>query len=492
MLAAPVLAAALVLIATRHDPLLSPDSITYLSAADHVRAGHGFTDFTGKSLAVFGPIFPLLLAPGGRSLVWATVVGATSIAAGGALMAVLLQRRVRPITALAGALALGASQGLVRVASVVWSEAPYVAIALAMLVVLSRWPITMRTATIGGLLAGVGFLTRYAGVGLMATGAVMVAASAWRAADRDALMKRLAAFAVGALGISAVWVIRNLIESGQALGPRFEGGAAESLSQTIRFALIGTGQIFTGDSWSESAEARIGTAIVIALMLLTALALQSRRNLTLDLGVAALAVTSFVVPIIARRVTANDIDFRVMSPMLIPVIYFVTVMLDRLCTKRASAIAGIALLGWWMYQGVAFAARFPDLAPGSAGYKPQFAPQLYDDIDALPADARILTNNPQRVWWFTNREPTLMGFTRPRPGNSHYPLDPQHTVLEACSGHAYLAWFDSLQNAGASPAERRPDLAALVDLQLEASVPGGNLYRLVPVDASACRSAGQG
>ena len=142
MLAAPVLAAALVLIATRHDPLLSPDSITYLSAADHVRAGHGLTDFTGKSLAVFGPIFPLLLAPGGRSLVWATVVGATSIAAGGALMAVLLQRRVRPITALAGALALGASQGLVRVASVVWSEAPYAAIALAMLVVLSRWPIT--------------------------------------------------------------------------------------------------------------------------------------------------------------------------------------------------------------------------------------------------------------------------------------------------------------------------------------------------------------
>ncbi|HVE17940.1 MAG TPA: hypothetical protein VNB52_02595, partial [Ilumatobacteraceae bacterium] len=134
----------------------------------------------------------------------------------------------------------------------------------------------------------------------------------------------------------------------------------------------------------------------------------------------------------------------------------------------------------------------PDLAPGSAGYKPQFAPQLYDDIDALPADARILTNNPQRVWWFTNREPTLMGFTRPRPGNSHYPLDAQHTVLEACSGHAYLAWFDSLQNAGASPAERRPDLAALVDLQLEASVPGGDLYRLVPVDASSCRSAGQG
>ena len=492
MLAAPLLAAALVLIATRHDPLLSPDSITYLSAADHLRAGHGLTDFTGKSLAVFGPVFPLLLAPGGRSLVWATAVGATSIAAGSALMAVLLQRRVRPITALASALAFGASQGFVRMASVVWSEAPFAAIALAMLVVLSRWPITTRTAALGGLLAGVGFLTRYAGVGLMATGAAMVAASAWRSADRAVLVKRLSAFAAAAAGIGAVWVIRNLVESGQPLGPRFEGGATEPLTRTIRLALIGTGHIVAGDGWSDSARARIGTAVVIALVLLAALALQSRKNLTLDLGITAFAVTSFVVPIIARRATANDIELRVMSPMLIPVIYFAGVTFDRLCTKRVTAVAGMALLSWWMYQGVAFAARFPDLAPGGAGYKAQFAPQLYDVIDALPADARILTNNPQRVWWFTDREPTLMGFTRPRPGNSHYPLDAKHTVLEACSGHAYLAWFDSLQNAGASPAERRPDLAALVDLQLESSVPGGDLYRVAPLDASACKPAGQG
>ena len=492
MLAAPLLAAVLVLIATRHDPLLSPDSITYLSAADHIRAGHGLTDFTGKSLAVFGPIFPLLLAPGGRSLVWATVIGATSIAAGSALMAAMLHRRVRPIAALAGALAFGASEGFVRMASVVWSEAPYAAIAVGMLVVLSRWPIPPRTAALGGLLAGVGFLTRYAGVGLMATGAVMVAASAWKAADRAALMKRLGAFAAGALGLSAVWVIRNLIESGQPLGPRFEGGATEPLSRTIRLALIGTGDIVAGDDWSDAAKARIGTAIVLTLVVLAALALQSGRNLTLDLGITAFAVTSFVVPIIARRATANDIELRVMSPMLIPVIYFASVTLDRVCTKRVTAVAGIALLAWWTYQGVAFAARFPDLAPGGAGYKPQFAPRLYDVINALPADARILTNNPQRVWWFTDREPTLMGFTRPRPGNSHYPIDAEHTVLEACSGHAYLAWFDSLQNAGASPAEVRPDLAALVDLRLQSSVPGGDLYRLAPLDASACGSAGQG
>ena len=56
-------------------------------------------------------------------------------------MGLLLRQRVRPLMALAGALAFGASQGFVRMASVAWSEAPYAAIALGTLVVLSRRPI---------------------------------------------------------------------------------------------------------------------------------------------------------------------------------------------------------------------------------------------------------------------------------------------------------------------------------------------------------------
>jgi hypothetical protein len=497
LLIAPLLAAVLVVIATRHAPLLSPDSITYLSVADHIRSGHGLTDFTTKPLSVFGPLYPLLLAAGGRSLAWARIVGVVAIAGGSALMWLLLQRRVRPLVAVAGALGLGASQGLVRMASVVWSEAPYVAIALAMMVVLSRSPLTNRSATAGGLLAGLGFLTRYAAVGLMATGAVMVLAAAWRDADRGVLTRRFVSFTTAALGVCMVWVIRNLVETGQPLGPRFEGGAHEPLTRTVRLALIGTGNIVMGDGWTEPAQARIGAAIFVAVALMAWFALGSRRATTVDLGVAVFAATSFVVPIVARLVTANDIELRVMSPILIPLVYFAAVTFDRVCTTRGIALAGTALLAWWMYQGAASAARFPDLAPGGSGNKAQFSPQLYDVIDALPQHSTILTNNPQRVWWFTDREPTVMGFTEPRPGNSHYPLSAADTVKAACSGHAYLAWFDGLLNSGGGPIERRPDLARLVDLEIETSVPGGTLYRLAPLDATTCRpgaadAAGQG
>src|SRR4029079_6216691 len=153
-------------------------------------------------------------------------------------------------------------------------------------------------------------------------------------------------------------------------------------------------------------------------------------------------------------------------------------------TTRAVAVIGAALLAWWMYQGVAFAVRFPAPAPPSSASEQQlsahlryavdprssragqqFPPKLYDGIATLPADARILTNNPQRVWWFTDREPTQMGFTRPRTGTSHCPIAAADTVHEACTGHTYLAGFNGLLNAGITPQERRPDVAALVDLK---------------------------
>ena len=331
----------------------------------------------------------------------------------------------------------------------------------------------------------------------MVTGAVMVIASVLSDVDRPVPTRRLVAFTTGALGVSALWVIRNLIEVGQPLGPRFQGGANEPLIRTVRLAVLGTGHIVMGDGWSDPARARLGTAILVAVALLAWLALRSRRATTVDLGVAVFAATSFGVPIVARLVTANDIELRVMSPILIPVVYFASVTFDRVCTTRGIAVAGAALLGLWMYQGAAFAARFPDLAAGGSGNKTQFSPQLYDVIDALPPHSTILTNNPQRVWWFTDREPTVMGFTRPRPGNSHYPLDATDTVQAACTGHAYLAWFDGLLNSGGGPTVQRPDLAGLVNLEIETSVPGGTLYRLAPRDGAACRpgaidSTGQG
>ena len=177
-IAASVACGLLVVVATRRAPHLSPDSMTYLSAAAHLRSGLALSDFTGEPLTVFPPLYPLMLAPGGTSLLWVRIVGALSVAAATLLMSVALRRRVRPLAAVAGAVAFGASQGLVRVASAAWSEAPYAAISLGMIVVLGTTRMTPRVAALGGMIAGLGFLTRYAGIGLAATGLAMVVVGA--------------------------------------------------------------------------------------------------------------------------------------------------------------------------------------------------------------------------------------------------------------------------------------------------------------------------
>ena len=125
------------------------------------------------------------------------------------------------------------------------------------------------------------------------------------------------AFAGGAVGISSIWLIRNVIQTGQPLGPRFSGGAVEPLTRTVRLALSGTGHIVVGDGWSDTALIRIGTIVVVGVVVLLALALYTREAVVLDLGMITFVLTSFVVPRRPQN-TANDIELRVISPILIP------------------------------------------------------------------------------------------------------------------------------------------------------------------------------
>ncbi len=484
---ASVWCGALALFAMRSDPVLSPDSVAYLSAAEHFHRGAGLTDFTGEPLTVFGPIYPLLLSPGGRSLVWASIVGAAAVAIATMLLFVLLRRRVRPLVALVAAIAFGMSQGLVRVSSTVWSETPYIAISLAALVVLTRTPMLRRHATAGGLLAGLGFLTRYAGAGLIITGGVMVLIVGWPAQGR-ARWRLVAWYLVAAGLLPLAWVVRNLIRAGDLLGPRFEGGTSEGFDTLVERPFRAVGELMMGRGSHPATALQVGLIVLIAVALVMAVAAWKRPTRILDVGMAAFMITSLVVPVVARMVTSNDIEYRVMSPMLVPIVYAAALAIDPWCRWRLGvALAGSAAV-LWAYQGVVIAIDVPDTLRGSAGAHSAFSPQLYDIVATLPADVNVLTNNPQRLWWHTGHEPVLFAFTRPRPGNSHYPLSADDTLHQACSGTTYLAWFEGLANAGDGPHERRPDLMQVVDLHVEQTVPGGELFQVVPRDMSLCTS----
>lgn len=482
-----LLCGVVIIYATRHDPVLSPDSISYLSAAAHLRGGHGLTEFTGKPLTVFGPVLPILLSVGGRSLMWARVVGATAVAGSTWLMFVLLRRRIRPIAAVVAAATFGLSQGLVRVGSTVWSETPFILITLAALAVLAVEPLTDRRAAVGGALCGLGFLTRYAGVGLIVTGLCMVAIAAPRLKlDRRRTVRVLAIHLGAASAVCAVWIVRNLIETGQGLGPRFSGGSSDSLEVLLRRSTTSIGELILGNQTSPSFVRSAGLVLVLLLAGAAIIIVARSPSRVLDIGMAVFALTSVVIPIAARRMTASDIDFRVLSPVLIAIVYFGAIMIDRIRVKPIALIVSACLIGWWAFEGIAMAQRTPEVVAIGAGSRTQFSRELFDLIDTLPEDAHVLTNSPQRVWWQSHREPTLFAFTRPRAGNSNYPLSPQETLHYACLPHTYLAWFAGTTSVGDAPQDRRPDLAAIIDLTVVNTVPGGVMYLLSAHDPGQC------
>ena len=469
--------------------MLSPDSISYLSTAKHLRSGDGFTQFTGEPLTVFGPIMPMLLAAGGRSLLWARLIGGSAVAIATWLMYILLKRRVHPWVAVAAAAAFGTSRGVVRVGSFVWSEAPYLCIVLAALVVLTGAPLNERRCAVGGLLCGLGFLTRYAGAGLVVTGMVCVIAASYPLGRARAL-RMVGVFSAAAAATCGIWIIRNLIETGEALGPRFSGGASDSFEALIRKSIESVSELMFGDLVDPSGRTMVGLVVLGVCLTCATIAVvrRSSSSIGLDLAMISLAVTSIVIPVFARWKTASDIDYRVMSPMLIPVIYVAAAALNRLRAQPVAMIIALSAVFWSASEGTSLAQRTPQYLSVSVGSRTQYAPALYDLIQELPNNANVLTNSPQRVWWHTNRNPTYFAFTRPRAGNSNYPLSPADTLALACRHDTYLAWFGQLLNAGDGPTERRPDLVSMIDLTLVQTVAGGELYRLSAHDPSTCNN----
>jgi hypothetical protein len=479
--------AALVLMATRHGLRLSPDSITYLAVADHIRHGRGLTDFTGGQLTVFGPMQPFLLAPGGADVTWARLVQAVGLATSAVLMFVVLRRVVGPWFAVVGAVIMGASQCLLLVASSAYSETPYIAFSLGVFAVLLP-QITVRRCAVAGALAALGFLTRYAGLSLLATGLVVVLMTGW-AAPMAQRVRQLTAYLVAGGVLSGAWVLHNLVVAGQPLGPRFEGGTVDSTSVLLRRPFTATGQALLGQSLSQDAATRVGQ-IAMVLLIVAVVVWISRGTIdAIRAGMVVYAATNFVLPVIARALTSNDISSRVMAPMLIPAVYIAvvaagTVSRAPVVVARGGAVCIAGLAALWVWQGVRMVDDVPHL--GSSGSRTIYSEPLHDLIDALPDDAQVLTNNPWGVWWQNRREPTLFAFTRPRAGNSHFPIPAERLLHLACTQPTYLAWFPSLMNAGEGPQERRPELLDVVDLVLEQSVTRGELYRVQPHDAGAC------
>lgn len=159
------------------------DSVFYISIAANVLAGHGFQDFVGNALHPWPPLFPLLLAAVGfvsgiephdaARLINAAAFGLTVLAT-----ATWLRRAVGSRWLVLGAtLAVATSPHLGHFASTALTEAPFVLFSLLALMQLDSFLNHRRTRTslaLAILFCALAATTRYAGVAVVATGALLL------------------------------------------------------------------------------------------------------------------------------------------------------------------------------------------------------------------------------------------------------------------------------------------------------------------------------
>jgi len=232
------------LLASRHGPGISPDSVTYLSTAQHLHQYGELTNLFGVPLTVFPPGYPIILAGAawlGISLQGAVV--ALNVLAGVGAVIVSYHLSARSLgsqtAALLIALLTATAAGTAAVFSMAWTEPWFTTICLGVLLLAVRFvTVKARWATLisMSLLISVATSLRYAGAILIIvalTAAVLPRASASIRALRLAVAVVLSAIGLVAIGL------RNHHLGVSVLGQREPGGFGPGRIAKDTFTALG-------------------------------------------------------------------------------------------------------------------------------------------------------------------------------------------------------------------------------------------------------------
>ena len=332
------------------------DSTIFLSTALNVLAGEGWRDFTGRPMATWPPLFPLLLVTLGwvgiepleaGRWVNATAFGLTILAAGGWLRSHLRSRWL----VLAAILAILTSLPLSDLASNFLTDPLFVLCTLLALIWLAaflrrggRTPLLLSAVC-----TALAVLTRYPGVVLIGVGVLLLLLR--RAPPLAVRLKHAIVFgAVPSIPLAAL-LLRNWAISKRLAGWR--GGSGQSLSDS----LSQVADVFR--AWVVPPHTLDGLGYLLwmaaGLVVLADRGFGMGGNkgtarpasplfelgLALPFGVFAVAYLVFIVAVVPSTVP-QIIDSRYLLPIYVPLLLAAVLLLDRfLCIEAAGWMAAV-------------------------------------------------------------------------------------------------------------------------------------------------------
>ena len=402
----------------------TPDSFTYLGAADQLARGHGWTypfGFPGAPVTLFPPLYPLLLAiPDVLDVSvfhWVTWQNAIFLEAFCFVVGITVARTTGAfVPAALAALLVALGTPTITVYGQLWSEPLFFPLIVVILAALARYVATWRVGwlAVAGGACSLAMLTRYAGFSVLVAACLLLLSSPGeRVAQRVARTALLLAIA---LPLSALWSLRNLATSGTLTGNNnlVHGLTAQDV----------IGGLATVGSWfvPEQLEGRTRVVlVVVAVAFLVVLGLvvwawvRSRTKVAPPGGwpivVASLTYVAihFAFIAVANAFSTRSPPFndRILGPSFAPLVIAIVVLghacwraLPRLPVRIGVAATGLALL---VVSGTAAVATTQmNLAP-ARGTLTDYRRLAREIGPAIRPDAALLSNRANIAWFVTAR-----------------------------------------------------------------------------------------
>jgi 4-amino-4-deoxy-L-arabinose transferase-like glycosyltransferase len=492
-----IIGAALILIATRsYGALLSPDSVQYILAARQIAdAPKAFA--VSNTFKSWPPLYPAVLAGidqlfGRDALVLAPYLNAALFGFIVYLGGLLMFRQVRiPLLAVLGALAILASTTLLKVSLAVWSEPLFICLVLLFLLAFGSYQTQPGLVWLGvmGIAVALACLTRYIGFILIPTGATMILFL--HGGTRRPRLSHAAAFVLIAGFPIGLWLTRNFVVSGTLSGNR--GPSAFSFIQNLNLTLDTLLVWFVPPG--IAAQRGLGVLWMGALVLIAVFALRGsttwRSTLWTQQGANLLLIVSYLGFLIlsATTVAYDQIDFRLLSPLFIPILLVVFFILGEISESLQARMPGraIALLfatgiGIWLVypiQGMTVSIG-QHMNEGGLGYnnkawRESETIQYLRAHPELASECQFTSNGYDAIYILTNLDATLSpsrsagslaeAVNRGGTGASRWPGEGKHCLI----------WLDLIQRDYLMTV---PELGEIATVKLLLSFQDGALYSI--------------
>jgi hypothetical protein len=501
-------ATSLVLYATPWGTGTGWDQVMYIGAARSLLAGRGLTIAwgaeAGQPLTHFPPLFPLILAgigtlgidpfDGARYL--NAVLRGVNL-----LLLVALVHHLAPATPLAAVIAGLLFFTSVHVASLhgqAWSEPLFLPLCFSALLLMAGYLNRPGLARLmaGAALTGAAILTRYVGVSIVLTAAILIlgARLTWTRRLRDTTL-----FIVVSLLPLLVWGLGNLLAGERPVGDRvlaWHPASLQHAGQVVYVALdwLIPNQAVTRIIGSDGVPTALGLALLPLLGLGVAVCVRRAiRDAAADLRTDAAGwftsrvlpvfVPTYVVTVFAAR-SALDAAIQVDSRTLVPVYISLVILSSLWLGHRASwlheqpnvriAAAACALIVATMLtvRYVVTIQRAHEQGVSYSSTKWLTSPVMIT-IGALPEHSFILSNAPEAIYILKNRN----AFWLPSPEHTDAAAALIDTQIRQHARPVFIAHFtdEDIAYRDLSPARLEPRF----DLQPILHGDDGTLYQVL-------------